>query len=62
MFLKGAQFLGLAPDDCAVVEDAVAGIDAANAGGFMSIGIGDAASYEKADAKITRIGELLDLV
>ena len=62
VFLKGAQFLGLAPDDCAVVEDAVAGIDAANAGGFMSIGIGDAASYEKADAKITRIGELLDLV
>jgi beta-phosphoglucomutase len=62
VFLKGAQFLGLAPDDCAVVEDAVAGIDAANAGGFMSIGIGDAASYEKADAKITRIGELLDLI
>lgn len=62
VFLKGAQFLGLAPDDCAVVEDAVAGIDAANAGGFMSIGIGDAASYEKADAKITHIEELLNLI
>ncbi len=62
VFLKGAAFLGLSPDACAVVEDAVAGIDAANAGGFMSIGIGDAAFYEKADAKISRIGELLDLI
>ena len=62
VFVKGAAFLGLAPDACAVVEDAFAGIDAANAGGFMSIGIGDAASYEKADAKITHIEELLNLI
>ena len=62
VFQKGAAFLGLSPDVCAVVEDAVAGIDAANAGGFMSIGIGDAATYEKADAKIDRIGELLNLI
>ena len=62
VFLKGAEFLGLSPDDCAVTEDAVAGIDAANAGGFYSIGIGDAAAYEKADARITSISELLDLV
>lgn len=62
VFLKGAQFLGLTPDVCAVVEDAVAGIDAANAGGFYSIGIGDAASYDKADAKISGICELLDMI
>ena len=62
VFQKAAAFLGLSPDECAVVEDAVAGIDAANAGGFMSIGIGDAASYEKADAKIDRIGDLLNLI
>jgi beta-phosphoglucomutase len=62
VFQKAAALLGLSPDECAVVEDAVAGIDAANAGGFMSIGIGDAASYEKADAKIDRIGDLLNLI
>ncbi len=62
VFLKGAEFLGLTPGECAVAEDAVAGIDAANAGGFYSIGIGDAASYDKADAKINNISELLELV
>jgi beta-phosphoglucomutase len=62
VFLKGAEFLGLTPDECAVTEDAVAGIDAANAGGFYSIGIGDAAGYDKADAKINNISELLELV
>ena len=62
VFLKGAAFLGLTPDDCAVVEDAVAGIDAANAGGFFSIGIGDAATYPQASAKIHSLKELLEIV
>ena len=62
VFLKGADFLGLSPDVCAVVEDAVAGIDAANAGGFYSIGIGDAAKYDKADAAIEHISELLNVI
>ncbi len=61
VFLKAAAFLGLDPADCAVVEDAVAGIDAANAGGFLSIGIGDAADYEKADRQINSLSELLSL-
>ena len=61
VFLKAAAFLGLDPADCAVVEDAVAGIDAANAGGFLSIGIGDAAAYEKADRRISSLSELLSL-
>ena len=62
VFLKGADFLGLSPDVCAVVEDAVAGIDAANAGGFYSIGIGDASKYDKADAAIEHISELLNVI
>ena len=61
VFLKAADFLGLKPEDCAVVEDAVAGIDAARAGGFLSIGIGDAAAYEKADLSIRSLSELLRL-
>ena len=62
VFLKGAEFLGLSPEQCAVTEDACAGIDAANAGGFFSIGIGDAAGYEGSKAKINSINELLDIV
>ena len=62
VFLKAADFLGLAPADCAVIEDAVAGIDAARAGGFLSIGIGDAAAYEKTDRSIRSLSELLEIV
>ena len=62
VFLKAAEFLGLDPSDCAVVEDAYAGIDAANAGGFLSVGIGDAAGYDMADIRIGSLDELPDLV
>lgn len=59
VFLKAAESLGLRPEDCAVVEDAVAGIDAACAGGFLSIGIGEAAGYEKTEIAIQSLSELL---
>lgn len=59
VFLKAAEYLGLKPEDCAVVEDAEAGIDAAKAGGMYTIGIGEAAKYEKTDC---RIGEFLELL
>lgn len=62
VFLKAAEFLGLAPADCAVIEDAEAGIDAAKAGGFLSIGIGPAAAYPRTDHPIASLSELLDLV
>ena len=62
VFLKAAEFLMLKPSDCAVVEDAYAGIDAAIAGGFYSVGIGDASGYDKADMKIQRITEVLNLI
>lgn len=39
-FLLAANELGLKPSECIVVEDAQAGIDGANAGGFYSVGIG----------------------
>lgn len=59
VFLKAAEFIGLTPADCAVVEDATAGIDAAIAGGFTSIGIGDAAAYEKTEIIIQSLNDLL---
>lgn len=62
VFLKAADFIGLKPENCAVVEDAVAGIDAANAGGFTSIGIADAAAYEKTEIKIHGLQDLLQYV
>lgn len=62
VFLKAAAFIGLQPGECAVIEDAVAGIDAANTGGFLSIGIGDAATYEKTDFRIVKLSDILSLV
>jgi len=61
VFLKAASFLGETPQDCAVVEDAVAGIDAAKTAGMIAVGIGDAASYTKADYTIRSFVELLDI-
>ena len=38
-YLAAARALGRAPDDCVVIEDAPAGLDAAHAAGMRSIGI-----------------------
>ena len=61
VFLKAAGFLGLDPADCLVVEDALAGIDAAVAGGFSSAGIGEAASHEKVTYPLNKFSDLLDI-
>ena len=50
LFLHAAGQLGLGPEDCVVVEDAAAGIEAANAGGFHSIGLGPWERVAKAEA------------
>ena len=61
VFLKAAEFLGLKPEECGVVEDAYAGIDAAVSGHMTSIAIGDAAGYDKADYKLSAFRDLLDI-
>lgn len=61
VFQKAAEFLNDVPDNCIVVEDAYAGIDAAKAAGMRAIGIGDAASYEKADWRIQSFDEILNI-
>ena len=58
VFLKAAEFLGMDPSDCAVIEDADAGIDAAKAGGFTAIGIYGAASYAKTDIALGTFSDL----
>ena len=40
LFLHAAAQLGLSPSECIVVEDAAAGIEAAQAGRFRSVGLG----------------------
>jgi beta-phosphoglucomutase len=49
LFLYAATQLGLKPSECVVVEDAAAGIEAARAGGFLSIGIGTGERVAMAD-------------
>lgn len=62
VFLKAAQFLNLAPADCLVVEDAVAGIDAGFSGGFRTAAIGEATNYDRSDYKLTTFSDLLKIV
>lgn len=62
VFVKAAEFLGISPLECYVVEDAHAGIDAAKAAGMTAVGIGEAAGYERADVKIGCFSELMELV
>jgi len=49
VFLLGAQALGVAPAECVVFEDALAGIEAAHAGGMAAVGVGAAENLPGAD-------------
>ena len=59
VFLKGAEFLGLKPEVCMVVEDAEAGIQAAKVGGMYAAGIGEASKSAQADVALQTFSELL---
>ncbi|MEY8267965.1 beta-phosphoglucomutase [Lachnospiraceae bacterium 64-25] len=61
VFIKAASFLELPEEECIVVEDAVAGIDAARSGHMRSVGIGDAYFYNQADYHIKTFSELKNL-
>ena len=50
LFLHAANELHLSPSECVVVEDAAAGIEAALAGGFYSVGLGPAERVGQAQA------------
>ncbi|MBO4717104.1 MAG: beta-phosphoglucomutase [Spirochaetales bacterium] len=59
VFLKAAQFIGLDPSECVVVEDADSGIEAAKRGGFYAISIGDSVTNGLDDRHINSLVELL---
>lgn len=61
VFIKAAQYLKLSTQECAVIEDANAGIDAAKRGDMLAIAIGPATTYEKSDFKLQKFADLLNI-
>lgn len=59
VFLKAADFINLKPCDCAVVEDAVSGIDAGNNGGFITFGVGPASKYKNTKIPLKNMYDLV---
>jgi len=62
VFLLAADMLKLPPSECLVVEDAEAGAEAAQAGGFDCAGLGDANKVETVNYKLTTLGNLIDVL
>jgi beta-phosphoglucomutase len=58
VFLIAAEKLGMAPEDCIVFEDSVAGVEAANVAGMISIGIGDSEILKQADYNFADFTEI----
>ena len=67
IYLKGAQLIGMKPEDCLVVEDAVSGITAAHAAGMDAVGVPTTFSKEELTERVhpeyllNEIKELTDL-
>ncbi|MEE3470425.1 MAG: beta-phosphoglucomutase [Butyrivibrio hungatei] len=62
VFLKAAEMLGIKPVEAVVVEDALSGIDAALAGGFECVGIGEAATHPKVTYSLKDLADLPEIV
>ena len=63
VFLKSAAKLGVDPADCAVVEDAKAGIEAAKAGGMTALALfGDAKGCGLEDYDLKSFSDLLNVL
>lgn len=62
VFLKAADFLGLTPADCLVVEDAVSGAQAGHAGSFKVACVGDASEAKAGHFNMGSFCELMDLI
>ena len=61
VFLKAAQFLGLKPEDCLVVEDAISGAEAGHRGGFRVACVGDASKAGVGDYNLRSIAQLAEI-
>lgn len=58
VFLKGAEALQVAPENCIVFEDALAGVEAAINAGMRVVGIGESQILRKADLVVEGLHQL----
>jgi beta-phosphoglucomutase len=58
VFLKGAEAVGVAPANCVVFEDAIAGIEAALNGGMKAVGIGSPQVLTKANLVVSGLDKM----
>jgi beta-phosphoglucomutase len=58
VFLKGAEALNIAPENCIVFEDAIAGVEAAINGGMRVVGIGERKILTKANLVVEGLHQL----
>lgn len=58
VFLRAAQLVGASASDAIVFEDSVAGVQAANIAGMVSIGIGDAKTLHEAQYNFNDFTEI----
>ncbi|MFD1430342.1 beta-phosphoglucomutase [Lacticaseibacillus mingshuiensis] len=58
IFVKGAELVGIKPSEAVGLEDAVAGIQAINAAGEFSVGIGDPTILHEADLNFAATSEV----
>lgn len=62
VFLKAAEMLQIVPEECLVVEDADAGIQAAKAGNMYTAAIGSITGKIDADYYLQELGDLLHIL
>ncbi|SDJ57680.1 beta-phosphoglucomutase [Salimicrobium halophilum] len=58
IFLKAADELDVAYEECVGIEDAIAGVTAINEAGMFSVGVGDEAQLDHADYVVADTAEL----
>lgn len=58
VFLKGAEAVNVQPADCVVFEDAIAGVEAALAGGMKVVGIGSPEILTKANVVVSGLDQM----
>ncbi|HVS92952.1 MAG TPA: beta-phosphoglucomutase [Mucilaginibacter sp.] len=58
VFLKGAEELHVAPQNCVVFEDAIAGIEAAHNGGMKAVAIGSPTVLKQADLVVSGLDQM----
>lgn len=61
VFLVAAEKLGIVPGECAAVDDALAGVEAARAAGMLAVGYGDSTASGAGDINLERFSQLAEV-